>query len=630
MKDILVVATNRTQIHSIRKSIDDDCINRVRILHCKLITDIIKHVDDILSSNVEVIVTTPGISLCISHLVNDKIPVLQIEYNNIDIVQSLQTALSLNPHNVALGHYLQENPRLSDIKKIIAQEFSNFIFGNDDKKNIETLKRLKAKGITTIVGGGYICNIARDIGFIVFKVLLNTVTINDILHKALSIANSKKNERHSQTRLNILLNNQSEAVIAINQKNEITFFSKGAEKVMSIHSTHAIGHKSSKIFPGNKFEQVLKSKKEIENHVCTINDIDIVGNYIPVFDNYDIIGAVCTLSTSQDIQNKNASIRKFHYPPKYQAKYHFEDFYNDSPAFKKLLEKAQLFAKTDETILITGESGTGKEVMAGSIHNASRRRSKPFIAVNCAAIPPTLIESELFGYEPGAFTGSKKNGSQGMFEFAHGGTLFLDEIGEMPFEMQSKLLRAIQEKEIRRIGSSVTIPVDVRIVAATNRDMLQEILNNNFRKDLYYRLNVLQLTMPSLCHSSEYLTEISLKIAKKLYPDTNHASLDRLKQLLVEAKNYTWPGNYRELENIIRRYMTLNSCSTEKIKLSDIFDFDQQFYAEETDANTSLNDKKTCELKNIMETYHKMQFNKTLTAKTLGISRSTLWRKLKG
>ena len=201
-----------------------------------------------------------------------------------------------------------------------------------------------------------------------------------------------------------------------------------------------------------------------------------------------------------------------------------------------MLERARCFAQTDETILITGESGTGKEVMAGSIHNASRRGSKPFLSINSAAIPATLMESELFGYEPGAFTGGKKNGSPGMFEFAHGGTLFSRrDRGNAPLSCNPSCCAVIQEKEVRRIGASRVIPVDVRIIAATNKDLNSEVAANRFRADLYYRLNILHLHLPPLRAYTESAGEIAEKILRKLAPGSEPDRAAPLRALLAKT-----------------------------------------------------------------------------------------------
>ena len=296
-----------------------------------------------------------------------------------------------------------------------------------------------------------------------------------------------------------------------------------------------------------------------------------------------------------------------------------------SEASAKLRDHLLLVAPTNMSVLITGESGTGKEVMAGSIHNASRRGSKPFLSINSAAIPATLMESELFGYEPGAFTGGKKNGSPGMFEFAHGGTLFLDEIGEMPLELQSKLLRVIQEKEVRRIGASRVIPVDVRIIAATNKDLNGEVAANRFRADLYYRLNILHLHLPPLRAYTESAGEIAEKILRKLAPGSEPDRAAPLRALLAKTGQYRWPGNLRELENIVRRYLALSPYLSRSIKLSDIFEPSELAEGPRESGGW----ENSGELQKILSTYYRMGCSKTLTAQELGISRSTLWRKLR-
>lgn len=625
MKDILVLVTLQPLMRNIQKSIMEEDMIRVDIQYCKHLNGIIDFIDKKLPSSVEVIVSTPGPSFFIAQLIKKKIPIIPLEYNNIDIIKSLNMALAVCPGGVAFGHYLQETQWLDDIRKMVGQDFGNFLFGNDDATNADILKKLRARGVRAIVGGGYICNIAQEMGFLVFPVEVNRFTVKETIRKALAIADTQKYARYSQKNIDIILNNQAEAVITVNQDNEINFFNKSAEKLFAVRGADVIGRYSLNIFPKNTFESVLKSGEPIETYPHTIHGVDIVGSYRPVFDNGGVIGAVGTFSTMTDIQKKDEFVRKYYAPKTAQAKYSFDDFYGRGLLFQELLERARCFARTDETILITGESGTGKEVMAGSIHNASRRSTKPFLSINSAAIPATLMESELFGYEPGAFTGGKKNGSPGLFEFAHGGTLFLDEIGEMPLELQSKLLRVIQEKEVRRIGASRVIPVDVRIIAATNKDLSGEVAANRFRADLYYRLNILHLHMPPLRGYAEDAGEIAEKILWKLAPDSGPESIGYLRALLAKAGHYHWPGNLRELENIVRRYIALSPYLSRRIELSDIFE-----PAQPTEEPGELGcPEGTDELQKILAAYYRMECNKTLTARELGISRSTLWRKLK-
>lgn len=625
MKDILVLVTLQPLLRSIQKSIAEENMTRVHVQYCKNLNDIIVFVDNNLSSTVEVIISTPGPSIFIAPLLKNRVQIISLEYNNIDILKSLTKALSVCPESVAYGHYLQETPWLDDMQNIVGQAFNNFLFANEDASNSSILKKLHDKGVRAIVGGGYICNIAQEMGLLAFPVEVNRFTIKETLHKAAAIADTQKYARYSQKNIDTILTNQAEAVLTVNQNNEITFFNKSAENLFAVPGAEVIGRKSWKLFPQNTFETVLKSGEPTETQPHTIHGIDIVGTYKPVFDNDRVIGAVGTFSTMLDIQKKDEFIRKYYVPKTAQAKYSFDNFYGGGRLFHELVERARCFALTDETVLITGESGTGKEVMAGSIHNASNRSSKPFLSINSAAIPATLMESELFGYEPGAFTGGKKNGAPGMFEFAHEGTLFLDEIGEMPLDLQSKLLRVVQEKEVRRIGAAQATPVDVRIIVATNKNLNNEVSANRFRADLYYRLNILHVHMPPLREYTEHASGIAQKILHKLAPSTPDASIQSLRRLLVTINHYDWPGNLRELENVVRRYIALSPHLAGNIKLNDIFD--PAKLVEEARNPATVEDEEN--IQKILATYYRTECNKTLTAQELGISRSTLWRKLK-
>lgn len=309
-----------------------------------------------------------------------------------------------------------------------------------------------------------------------------------------------------------------------------------------------------------------------------------------------------------------------------QAIYTFDKIIGKNEKIKEIIEYAKKIADSQSTILITGESGTGKEIFSQAIHNYSIRREEPFIAVNCGAIPRTLIESELFGYEEGAFTGAKRGGNAGKFELADGGTIFLDEIGEMPADMQIKLLRVIEEGVIIRIGGSKQIPINVRIIAATNRDLKEEIKKGNFRKDLYYRLNVLPLYLPPLRERRDDIPELVNFYMEKTSKKLNKHMVTINESYMKYLENYDWPGNIRELENEIELIInseTLqmnlcnavpeqnNKCSSMAITLS---------------SNLSLEQVEKQYIANVLET---VDGNMTLASKILGIGRNTLYRKLK-
>lgn len=303
-----------------------------------------------------------------------------------------------------------------------------------------------------------------------------------------------------------------------------------------------------------------------------------------------------------------------------QAVYTFDKIIGKNEKFMKIIDYAKKIAESKSTVFITGESGTGKEVFAQAIHNYGIRRDEPFIAVNCGAIPRTLVESELFGYEDGAFTGAKKGGNAGKFEIADGGTIFLDEIGEMPTDMQIKLLRVISESTITRIGSSKPIPIDVRIMAATNKDIKHEIERGNFRKDLYYRLNVMPIYLPSLRERKDDIPELVNYYMEKTSKMLNKRTVEIPEVYMKYLMDYDWPGNVRELENVIE--LIINS---ETIKFN-VSNKETEVQRSTINLNTNLS-LEMIEKQHIIKVLKAVKGNITLAASILEIGRNTLYRK---
>ncbi|MCL5063092.1 MAG: sigma-54 dependent transcriptional regulator [Nitrospiraceae bacterium] len=302
--------------------------------------------------------------------------------------------------------------------------------------------------------------------------------------------------------------------------------------------------------------------------------------------------------------------------------YCFPNIIGESHEMKKVYSLVEKVADSDSTVLILGESGTGKELIATTIHYQSKRKDKPLIKVNCAAMPEGLIESELFGHEKGAFTGAIKR-KPGRFELASGGTIFLDEIGDIPLSTQSKILRVIQERQFERVGGTETLNVDVRIIAATNRNLEEEVKRGNFREDLYYRLNVIPITLPPLRNRKEdipYLIDFFLDKCKNKLSRNISFSKDAIDALLA----YDYPGNIRELENIVERCVTLSTSDT--IQKDDL----PPFIVKKPDNKyLSLSDiAAEAEKEHIIRILKTTKGNKTRAAEMLGISRKTLWEKM--
>lgn len=315
--------------------------------------------------------------------------------------------------------------------------------------------------------------------------------------------------------------------------------------------------------------------------------------------------------------------------------FNFDDIIYQCEEMKNLIHLAKKAALQDSSILIEGESGTGKELIAQSIHNYSSRSNNPFIVIDCSAIPRNLVESELFGYEAGAFTGSHKGGMMGKFERANGGTVFLDEIGEMPLEIQSKLLRVIQSRSITRIGGHEPISINIRIIAATNRNLAQEVTEGNFRNDLYYRLNVINLFVPALRNRKGDLPLLVHKLMEKTAKREKRESPNLSARVMEVLENYAWPGNIRELENTMERAVILAKGEIDyqqlpkrllEIENSNVSSIPVQ--TQHVVNQTAQKPKTAMEQQLIINALKETKGNKSKAAKKLGIARSTLYEKM--
>lgn len=342
-----------------------------------------------------------------------------------------------------------------------------------------------------------------------------------------------------------------------------------------------------------------------------------------VFDNLDQLNALAKrLSSLKSELNKSKGIIN----ARNKAYYTFDNLIGKSRNFIEVKNQAKKAAKSDSNVLILGESGTGKELFAHAIHNKSRRSMGAFVKVNCAAIPIELIESELFGYEEGSFTGAKKGGKVGKFEVADGGTIFLDEIGELPLHMQVKLLRVLQEKEIERVGATSTIPVDVRIIAATNRNLTEMVGKREFRLDLYYRLKVMQFTIPSLKERTEDIKLLINYFLQKYQELLKKRAKGINEQAVYLLCRYSWPGNIRELENTIER--ALNMVDEGEYIAAKHLPEEITGYKQQNPIRPLAEVIEETERSAIFDCLNIMGGNKSETAKHLGISRTSLYEKM--
>ncbi len=388
--------------------------------------------------------------------------------------------------------------------------------------------------------------------------------------------------------------------------------------------------------------EVLRTGKAVKGKTLKVGPKrkDVIAEAAPIIVNGVVKGSVAVI---HDLTEVNEIYKQLDQAKQIirnlEAKYTFEDIVGSSEILNNAIEKAKIAAETPATVILRGESGTGKELFAHAIHNASSRKYAQFVRVNCAAINENLLESELFGYEEGAFTGASKGGKIGLFEKANGGTIFLDEIGELTLNTQAKLLRVLQEKEIMRVGSTKPIPIDVRIITATNVDLEKAIKENKFRQDLYYRLNVVPIYIPAL---RERLADVGLLVKHMInrFNQEYGRNVDRVSDSVLEIiRAYHWPGNVRELENFIGRAMinirmheylmtALHLPQLGTINPALKYDMNEQL-AEKIEGNNQLDAKlKAFEKYHIESVLEKNKGNREAAAKELGISIRSLYYKM--
>ncbi|QGU00101.1 Transcriptional regulator [Candidatus Syntrophocurvum alkaliphilum] len=431
--------------------------------------------------------------------------------------------------------------------------------------------------------------------------------------------------------------------VIVNEKGVITFINQTYLNVLNMSKEDVVGKHILEITPHSKLPEIIRTGEVHEVDTWTINGHDTIITRTPIIKNGKVIGAIGRslfmdmssakilvsklLKTEKELNKYKKEVYQIH-----QSKWQFKDLIGNSSEFVMVKSMAQQLSNTTSTILITGESGTGKELFAQAIHHASLRNKEPFVRINCVSLPENLLESELFGYEEGAFTGAKKGGKPGKFELAKRGTIFLDEIGDMPLTMQTKLLSVLQERVIERVGGIKPIKIDVRVIAATNRDLEQMVRNEEFREDLYYRLNVVRVSIPSLRKRPSDLPllvqDLILRINKKIETNVTQCSQKAIELL----QSYSWPGNVRELENLLERAINLanmskQTCLNEE-HFPSLFKGVSKQEANDSENNLARAVEKQ-EIETIKRALQQCNYNKTQAAKNLGVNKSVLYRKLK-
>jgi len=569
---------------------------------------------------------------------NLHVPVVRMEISGFDIIQAISEAMRYSNNIGVIGfeHLVRSAEKMNEkMKKAFSLNIHTALIMNEREVE-KKVAQLYLMGVRVFIGGNTVVNVARN-NYGCYGMLIESgnEAIAEAIREAKHILEVQTEEKEKSELLKSIIDFTYDGIIGIDAKGRITVFNPVAEKIVGCTAERAIGKSINAIIENTRMLDVLKSGQSEKEDFQNIRDVTIATNRIPIIVNGEVRGVVATFQEVEKIQKIERQLRKKLFLKGHVAKANFEEIIGSSSAIQQVKARAVHFAQVDSTILILGETGTGKELFTQSIHNASHRYDKPFVAVNCAALPENLLESELFGYEEGAFTGARKGGKPGLFELAHSGTIFLDEISEMSPKLQARFLRVLQEKEVIRIGDDKVLPIDVRVIAASNKDLYKMVKANGFREDLYYRLCVLQLLIPSLRERSEDIVDLAKCFVDKKCKEINKKNISITTEALNHLSTLPWPGNVRHLENIIERAVVL--CIGNKIDSNIILEAlgnegNNSYYTLAEDKDALVSDDgvlKQYEDDLIIKVMNESKGNKTLAAKKLGISGTTLWRKLK-
>ncbi|WP_202595555.1 sigma 54-interacting transcriptional regulator [Clostridioides difficile] len=587
------------------------------------------------------------------------VPVIPMNMKSTDLLRAIEIAKKYSKKVVLI---LGDNEVSFDYvgwRNVISTEITEEWFESKYEIRSKVVKYIDQKDEVVIVGRGLACSFARQYGIDSVFATASDESIREAVEYCKKLLDTLGEEKFNNEVLRNILDGIKDGVIAIDSNGSIILYNESAKNMLKVERKCALNKYILDVFPKMEWMlDCLHEKEDVEDRkIRNINNL-IVNTRTTLIkvDNstYGVLGIIQDITKLQNLERK---IRFDLNQKGLYARYTFDDFLFKDKLTKEFIEEAKKIGKSDYTTLLYGESGSGKEIIAHSIHNISKRKDRPFVAINCATIAENLLESELFGYEEGAFTGARKGGKRGLFELAHGGTLFLDEINSLSFNIQTKLLRVIEERQIMRIGSDYIIPLDIRIIAATNESLTEKIVMGTFRADLFYRLSSLEINIPPLRDRREDIIPLFNNFVNEVLKDDGLNGINSIDENFVLTKdemdklyNYSWPGNVRELKTIAQKYVV-----TGKIKLRQDRDFktkkllpnsEVDKFNSETTASVEVQDesiniskindgKISIDIKEVNkyveEKIISMLFaqglSKNEVAQVLGISRTSLWKK---
>ena len=553
------------------------------------------------------------------------VPVVSLRFTYYDFFNSIREAQKISDKVAVVGYTDSWVQPIEPYYETLARPRVLYLDNTTEEHLNEAVRDLKDQGVEVLVCGYTAGQVAEQAGLKWVQISLEDSSIADSIEEAQYLLKIEIQRNLHITTLSAIFNNTTSCVISTSQNGIITNANDSSQEIVG---RDCIGRNMEEYFSDPEFLERLRSKDDLKHELTEINHVPCTVNvsHFTDFEGFD--HTVYSFQAVEQVQSLDQNIRKKQASHGNYAKTRFSDITGNSPAILSTIELAKKYALTNGTVLINGETGTGKEMFAQSIHNYSERRNGPFVAINCASLPQNILESELFGYVKGAFTGASAGGRAGFFEMAHGGTIFLDEIAEISSETQAKLLRVLQEKEVRRIGSNDVFKIDVRIIAATNKDLAGLVRDHCFREDLYYRLAVLELYLPPLRERGDDVILIAEDILRELSEQNNTGKKelsDEVKKLMTSMK---WMGNVRQVQNMMERVSAVDDSRVVDLPLfkraAHITEPAKEPQSVRDPARISERAKNR-----ILYALEAANGNRDRAALSLGISKTTLWRRMR-
>nr|WP_241016556.1 propionate catabolism operon regulatory protein PrpR [Paraburkholderia sp. Ac-20336] len=595
---------------------------------------------------------------------NLSVPVVMVKVNGFDVLSAITRATATWPGaRIGLVLHAAIAHELADLSPLLNADLRQRAYRSLDEVRL-VVEQLAAEGCGVVIGAGMACDLAQQAGMeSVF--LYSLAAVEEAFEQSVELARVSRQKEAKRVRLNTIVAHLRDGVAAFDEAGQLEAVNPAMLELLGLRLDTAkeaplagagkpipqdAGDLSSQVTRtlAPLLREILGHDRPVDERIEQIGGRALIVNCVPIVEQGTRAGFVVTAQDALVAQRIDRSLRTNQRPKQLVARHRLDDLIGASAALERVRRLALAGAAHDATVLLSGESGTGKELVAQGIHNASPRRGNPFVAFNCAALPEGLIESELFGHEEGAFTGARRGGKPGLFEIAHTGTIFLDEIGEMPAALQSRLLRVLQEREVMKLGASRATPVDVRVIAATHRDLHALVEQGAFRADLYFRLNLLQIKLPPLRERRADIALLARHLLGRnaLQYGLPAASLERVLAFLAPLfANYAWPGNVRELENLlVRAAIYIGSMAGNSAPDDASADWQAVFpefgrlgpatasEAQQTSAGVAADATAPRAMptrEEVLLALERSGGNRAAASRALGIGRTTLWRLLK-